>query len=60
MPPRNKPARRNSARQFSRKSAVTSREFEHLLERAEKYLSEHDKQLARSTRPAGKAHVTAA
>jgi hypothetical protein len=60
MPPRNKPARRSSARQLSRKSAVTPREFEYLLKRAEKYLSQRGKQLVRTAQSARKARVTAA
>ncbi len=60
MPPRNKPARRSSARQLSRKSAVTSREFEHLLERAEKYLSQRGKHLVRTAQTGRKARFTAA
>jgi hypothetical protein len=60
MPPRNKPARRSTARQLSRNSAVTPREFEHLLERAAKYLSYRGKHLVRTAQSARKARVTAA
>jgi len=60
MPPRNKPALRSSARPLSRKPAVTSREFEHLLERAEKYLSERGKPLVRTAQTGRKARITAA
>jgi len=44
MPPRRKPARRVSARLGPRKSIGTPREFERLLERAAKYLSERGKE----------------
>ena len=49
MPPRQKPARRVSSRPQARKSGVLQREFEHLLERAEKYL-------AAQRRPCAHAH----
>ena len=60
MPPRSKPAPRVSPRLVSHKSAVSPREFEYLLERAEKYLSERGKQLVRTARAGRKARVTAA
>jgi hypothetical protein len=60
MPPRNKPARHSIARQLSRKSAVTPREFEHLLKRAEKYLSQRGKHLVRTAQTGSKARVNAA
>jgi|HubBroStandDraft_6_1064221.scaffolds.fasta_scaffold21682_3 hypothetical protein len=60
MPPRSKPARRVSARRSSRKSAVSPREFEFLLERAEKFLSEHGKKLQRSAHHGRKTRVSAA
>lgn len=60
MPPRSKPARRSAARLLSRKSAVSPREFEYLLERAEKYLSERGKQLVLTAQAGRKTRVTAA
>jgi hypothetical protein len=60
MPPRRKPARRVSARLVSRKSDVSPREFEHLLECAEKFLLEHGKKLQRSMHRVRKTRVSAA
>ena len=60
MPPRSKPARRVSMRLLSRKSGVSPREFDHLLERAEKFMSEHGKKLQRSAQHGRKRRVSAA
>jgi hypothetical protein len=60
MPPHSKPASRMSARLVSRKSGVSPREFEHLLERAEKYLSQRGKKLIRSVRSVRKTRAGAA
>ncbi len=60
MPPRSKPARRVSTRLLSRKAAVSPREFEHLLERAEKFMSAHGKNLQHPAHHGPKTRVSAA
>jgi hypothetical protein len=58
MPPHYKPARGVHPRT---KRGVSNREFERLLERAEKYLTSRDKRLVRAARPArGKSISSAA
>lgn len=52
MPPRRKPARHAYARPRPRKSASSPRDLERLFERAEKYLSEHEKHPAQRSHPA--------
>ena len=60
MPPRQKPARRVSSRPQARKSGVLQREFEHLLERAEKFLAALRRPLVRTAHHGRKSHRTAA